>query len=229
MSRNSINRRIFSLFFAIFVFAFCSASTCFAENYILSGSPDGTGKFVVDDRLVVTVNGALISDDGPDNAGERDPIPVPANIGDQLRIALHDTYGDCRILSRLILTDSSGRFAVVFDPVADSFPGSCGNPINTGEVFSKTFVITSMQPRPAYSDTALPGSAFAGLVPAPDGRLFGVTYDGGNFGKGTLYYFDPVTEAVGRRPSLQRSRRRKRSVQRAGLRSGLTKILRNNE
>ena len=196
MYRNSINRRLFSLLFAIFVFVFCSASTCLAESYALSGSPDGTGKFVVDDRLVVTVNGALISDDGPANAGERIPIPVPANIGDQLRIAVHDTYGDCRILSRLILTDSSGRFAVLFDPIADAFPGSCGNPINTGEVYSKTFVIPGMQTPAAYSDTGMPGSAFAGLVPAPDGRLFGVTYSGGAFSKGTLYYLDSVTQAV---------------------------------
>jgi uncharacterized repeat protein (TIGR03803 family) len=48
----------------------------------------------------------------------------------------------------------------------------------------------------AYTDVVLPGSAFAGVVPGPDGKLYGVTYDGGVSNKGTLYRFDPGTLAV---------------------------------
>lgn len=48
----------------------------------------------------------------------------------------------------------------------------------------------------AYTDAVLPGSAFAGVVPGADGKLYGVTYDGGASNKGTLYRFDPGTLSV---------------------------------
>jgi uncharacterized repeat protein (TIGR03803 family) len=51
-------------------------------------------------------------------------------------------------------------------------------------------------PAVAYTDGVLPGSAFAGVVPGPDGGLYGVTYDGGTSNKGTLYRFDPGTFSV---------------------------------
>jgi len=47
-----------------------------------------------------------------------------------------------------------------------------------------------------YTDAVLPGSAFAGIVPGPDGKFYGVTYDGGTSNKGALYRFDPVTFSV---------------------------------
>ena len=48
----------------------------------------------------------------------------------------------------------------------------------------------------AYTDAVLPGSAFAGVVTGSDGKLYGVTYDGGTLNKGTLYRFDPETFTV---------------------------------
>ena len=42
----------------------------------------------------------------------------------------------------------------------------------------------------AQTETGLPGSAFAGVVPAPNGRFYGVTYDGGTSNMGTLYSVD---------------------------------------
>jgi len=39
----------------------------------------------------------------------------------------------------------------------------------------------------AFVDAALPGSVFAGVVPAPDGLLYGLTYDGGANGAGAIY------------------------------------------
>jgi len=39
----------------------------------------------------------------------------------------------------------------------------------------------------AFVDAALPGSVFAGVVPAPDGLLYGLTYDGGANGDGAIY------------------------------------------
>ncbi len=48
----------------------------------------------------------------------------------------------------------------------------------------------------AYTDAVLPGSAFAGVVPGPNGKFYGVTYDGGTSNKGALYRFDPATFSV---------------------------------
>lgn len=41
-----------------------------------------------------------------------------------------------------------------------------------------------------FIETSLPGSAFAGVVPGPDGRFYGLTYDGGTSNMGTLYSVD---------------------------------------
>ena len=48
----------------------------------------------------------------------------------------------------------------------------------------------------AYADAGLPGSAFSGVVPAPNGRLYGLTYDGGTSNQGTLYSVDAALMAV---------------------------------
>ena len=42
----------------------------------------------------------------------------------------------------------------------------------------------------------LPSNAFAGLTPGPDGRLYGVTYEGGTSDKGTLYSVDTALTSV---------------------------------
>lgn len=68
-----------------------------AASYKISGSADGAGTFVVDDGLAVYLNGVQIYSDGSASSGERQPISINANVGDQLRFAVHDTYGDCSI------------------------------------------------------------------------------------------------------------------------------------
>lgn len=174
------------------IFMIAAAVSTPAETYRISGSADGTGTFVVDDALVVYLNGVQIYSDGSASSGERQPITITANVGDQLRFAVHDTFGDCRSLSRLVLTDSVGRFAIIFP----GWSGGCGHPIDTGEVFSQTVTIPVLPPLEPYTDFHLPGPAYAGLVAVPDGRLFGVTYEGGTHNQGTLYYFDPATGAA---------------------------------
>ena len=56
-------------------------------------------------------------------------------------------------------------------------------------VFSSASAISHAQ-TPPFIETGLPGSAFAGVVPGPDGRFYGVTYDGGTSSMGTLYSVD---------------------------------------
>lgn len=48
----------------------------------------------------------------------------------------------------------------------------------------------------AFVDAALPGAAFAGVVPGPDGLLYGLTYDGGVNDEGAIYSYDPATKTV---------------------------------
>lgn len=45
-------------------------------QYVISGSPDGTGTFEVDDDLDVYLNGALVYTDGTVAAGTRGPIAL---------------------------------------------------------------------------------------------------------------------------------------------------------
>ena len=52
------------------------------------------------------------------------------------------------------------------------------------------------QTPPPFIETALPGNAFAGVVPAPNGRLYGLTYTGGTSNKGTLYSVDTAMSSV---------------------------------
>jgi uncharacterized repeat protein (TIGR03803 family) len=47
-----------------------------------------------------------------------------------------------------------------------------------------------------FNEAALPGNAFAGVVPAPNGRLYGLTYTGGTSNKGTLYSVDTTVAAA---------------------------------
>ena len=53
-----------------------------------------------------------------------------------------------------------------------------------------TSSIVRAQADPPFVETGLPGPAFSGVVPAPNGRLYGVTYEGGTSNKGTLYSVD---------------------------------------
>ena len=177
---------------AICVF-FLNVSLASGESYRISGSVDGTGRFVVDDALDVYLNGVKIhGDPAAANAGQRSPIPFSGTVGDELRFEVRDTYGDCRSLSRLILTDQTGRFAIAHP----GWDGGCGNSPNPGVVHQTTFTIPTLQALPAYAEAGLPGSSLSGLVPGVDGRLYGVTYDGGASDRGTLFAMDPVTLQV---------------------------------
>jgi uncharacterized repeat protein (TIGR03803 family) len=56
--------------------------------------------------------------------------------------------------------------------------------------------IVRAQAEPPFTEIGLPGPAFSGVVPAPDGRLYGVTYEGGTSNKGTLYSVDTALSVV---------------------------------
>ena len=106
---------------------------------------------------------------------------------------MRDTYGDCASLTRLFLTDAVGRRTLV-DP---GFDLGCGRPAgNQGIVHDLTLPIPNLAPVPAFHEVVLPGSAFAGIVPGPNGLLYGATYDGGASNKGTIYAFDPWLSSV---------------------------------
>lgn len=62
--------------------------------------------------------------------------------------------------------------------------------------FFSVSAIVPAQTEPPFTEKVLPGSAFAGVVPAPDGRLYGLTYDGGTSSQGTLYSVDPTLSGV---------------------------------
>lgn len=48
----------------------------------------------------------------------------------------------------------------------------------------------------AASPTPIEASAFAGVTPGPDGRLYGVTYSGGSADSGLLYSIDPAVSGI---------------------------------
>src|SRR5688572_33443684 len=63
-------------------------------------------------------------------------------------------------------------------------------------VISLATVIVIPQTPPSFIETGLPGPAFSGVVPAPDGRFYGLTYEGGTSDQGTLYSVDATLLAV---------------------------------
>lgn len=62
--------------------------------------------------------------------------------------------------------------------------------------FFSVSAIAQAQSEPPFTEKVLPGSAWSGVVPAPDGRLYGLTYDGGTSDKGTLYSVDSTLSGV---------------------------------
>ena len=109
-----------------------------ATSYVLSGSPDGTATFVVDDDLDVYLDGAQIYTDGTTTSGNRQPIHFSADGGSAVRIVVRDTYGDCSSLSTVYLTNAAGQ-AIVADP---GFNLGCGRPgTDQGVVHDITFIV----------------------------------------------------------------------------------------
>ena len=189
-------RAVLSIVFALLVVASSAAA---ANQYILSGSVDGTKPFYVDDNLDVYLNGTLYSTTNvpPGTPADRAPIPITANTGDELRFVVRDTYGDCTMLTRLYLTDPAGRRTLI-EP---GFDLGCGRPAgDQGVSYDQTRVIPALVAPPELVEVALPGSTLAGLTAGPDGLFYGVTYDGGDAAnKGTIYSFDPWLMSVATR------------------------------
>lgn len=101
----------------------------FAEQYVISGSPDGTGSFIVDDALDIDLNDVQFYSDGDDPSGERIPIQLPltAEAGDTLRFRVRDSFGNCAGLAPLFLTNASGCSALIdpgFTRPCSTEPGS---------------------------------------------------------------------------------------------------------
>lgn len=65
---------------------------------------------------------------------------------------------------------------------------------DSGGRFSQAILVVSTTPLPVPG--ALPGNAFAGVMPGPDGRLYGVTYNCGSTNHGTLYVYHPTLQEV---------------------------------
>lgn len=47
-----------------------------------------------------------------------------------------------------------------------------------------------------FDDSTYGGSPFGDLLAASDGKMYGMTYDGGAFGRGTLFSFDPSSQNI---------------------------------
>jgi hypothetical protein len=103
-----------------------SARASAQSSWVISGSPDGTANFGVDDRLVIYINGKVAYDDGPTTgSGQRHYIPFPElRPGDVMGFEVYDTYGYCSALNPLYLTCSPGGGVLA----ATGFNQGCGHP-----------------------------------------------------------------------------------------------------
>lgn len=63
-------------------------------TYVLAGNPEGTASFYVDDDVVVRVGGTEVHR-STTGSGNHAPIAFPARKGDNLKVDLFDTYGQC--------------------------------------------------------------------------------------------------------------------------------------
>lgn len=79
------------------------------KNLILSGGPNPTDNFCVDDDIYVYLNGNLIySDIDPNDAGcNNPPVVFEANFGDELKVIAIDSVGFCRSIGPLWLHKDS--------------------------------------------------------------------------------------------------------------------------
>ncbi|HKQ98598.1 MAG TPA: Ig-like domain repeat protein, partial [Candidatus Polarisedimenticolia bacterium] len=165
-------------------------------TWTLSGSPDGTGIFLVDDDLDVYLNGVALIEQHvpPGTPRDHQPMQFTADVGDVLQIRVRDSYGICALLTPLYLTDASGRSAVA----TQGFDDGCLQPAgDRGVVFDTTIVISDLTPQPpGYQEALLPGSTLAGLVRGPGGLFYGVTYDRGLNNKGTIFSVTPDLATV---------------------------------
>ncbi len=128
-----------------------------AGQYILSGSPNGIGSFIVDDKLEVFLNGQPIYTDAVTERGYRQPITFTADVGDQLRFVVTDTAlpqaGYCPGLSTLYLVDPQGQSAVATPGFYIDCPDPPGGPEGgapgpgQGLVFDTTYTIPDIRRR----------------------------------------------------------------------------------
>lgn len=157
-----------------------------AATYKLSGSLDGTAIFLVDDDLDVYRNDVVIFTENVPPGTPRDHLPIvfAAEIGDRVRIRVRDTYGICSLLSPVYLTDPLGN-----GMLADQgFDVGCGRPAgDLGVTHDLTFVIPDLTiPAAPIFSALLPSPTLAGVV-SRGSKLYGTTYEGGAFDKGTVF------------------------------------------
>jgi uncharacterized repeat protein (TIGR03803 family) len=97
-----------------------------------------------------------------------------------------------------IFVDAPGNVSAdieaVTPPCGATLAGFALRVTDNGGRFAEAILVVSTTPVPPPG--ALPGNAFSGVVPGPDGRLYGVTYNCGNTNDGTLYVYNPSTQFV---------------------------------
>lgn len=97
-----------------------------------------------------------------------------------------------------ISVDANGNvtanIAAVTDPCGSTLAGFTLRVTDNGLRFSQAILVVTTTP--ASPPGALPGNAFSGVTPGLDGRLYGVTYNCGTYNKGTLYVYNPASQAV---------------------------------
>jgi peroxiredoxin len=101
-------------------------------DYIVSGSPDGSSTFLVDDDLDIYVNEKLVFTDGVALANPTHPLVdlgTSLTAGDTLKFVVRNTYGYCTGLSPLFITCSPGSYALA----AAGMTEHCGYDQGTGD------------------------------------------------------------------------------------------------
>lgn len=164
-------------------------------QFKLAGSPDGTWPIIVDDALDVYVNGVLVHSDGDLTSGARDPFPIPATVGDTVRLVVRDTYGHCAQLTPVFLFDEATGQGTFLD---GGFNDGCPDPDDFPRIaYDVSKLIPDPDaPLPDYKEVQLPASAWAGVVSGPGGLLYGATYEGGFANAGILYAVPPDLSGV---------------------------------
>jgi uncharacterized repeat protein (TIGR03803 family) len=86
----------------------------------------------------------------------------------------------------------SADIEAVTAPCEEALAGFTLRVTDSGGRFSQAILVVSTGPAPPPG--TLPGSTFSGVVPGPDSRLYGTTYDCGNTNDGTLYVYSSGTQ-----------------------------------
>lgn len=135
------------------------------SSYILSGGPSAAAPIVVDDDLIVEVNGKVIYHDKDKSSNTINPMTFSASPEDSVHIVALDLGWGARVLSSLYLISSDGKSYKITDAISqDSKSGE-------SVFFDKTFKI---------SDLIKASSTASAPAPAPLGSFNYMTYIGMN-------------------------------------------------